>query len=187
MPENEKEKTTITKSNAQLDLERRTADGYVPDSDVSGVVTVNPNPFGNDAYVGTDPIYQNYSTDQNKAFESKEGVEAELLKEYKKEHEVDDSVAVEDFGLGGKAQRAASGTGGATYRTILPGQEGYDLKKAEEQNGPPLRVFNDDEADSSDDEATEVPNPGTNLGGTTEPPAPGAGPTDRSGSRDGSK
>lgn len=184
------EKPYLTKPRAQVDLERRTAEDYKPESEVGSTVTVNPNPFGEDEYVGTDPIYQNYANDQNKPLASEEGAEKEVEEAYKKSHEVDDDVAVEDYGLGGKASRAQVGTGGRTFRTVLPGQEGYDLKKAEEQNGPPLRVYNDEEQKDDEGEVTEVDVPGENRGATTEPPAPPASPgdtTEKAGTKSGEK
>lgn len=184
------DKPYLTKSRAQVDLERRTAEDYKPESEVGSTVTVNPNPFGQDEYVGTDPIYQNHSTDQNKPLKAEKGVEAEQLKAYKEEHEVDEADAVEDFGLGGKARRVPTGAGGRTFRTILPGQEGYDLEKAEEQNGPPLRVYNDEEEGEQEEETTEVPVPGENRGATTEPPTPPSSPgdtSDRAGTKPGNQ
>ena len=170
--------TYLTKSNAQLDLERRLDPDYKPDSQIGGTVTVNPNPFGADAYVGTDPIYQNYSTDQNKPFEAEEGPEGELLKAYKEEHDLDGQKVAEDYGLGGEAPVAETGTTSRLVRTILPGQEGYDLKKAEEQNGPPLRVFGDESNDEGDeDEVVRADNVGTNMGASTQPPEPPENPS----------
>jgi hypothetical protein len=171
----------LTKPNTQVDLERRQKQ-EAPDSAVGNTVVVNPNPFGADEYVGTDPIYQNYANDQNKPLASEDGVEKELEEAYKEEHEVDDEVSVEDHGTGGVAERAQAGTAGSTFRTILPGQEGYDLKKAEEQNGPPLRVYNDEEPGENDedesDEGDEVAIP------DTQPPASPAAPAVPSGGDD---
>lgn len=168
------EKGYLTKSRAQVDLERRTEDGYVPDSNLGSTATVNPNPFGAEEYVGTDPIYQNYANDQNKPLAAEEGVEAEVLEAYKDEHEVDESVEVTDPGLGGTAAKVPAGTGGATFRTILPGQDGYDRQKAEEQNGPPLRVYNDEELDTSSDESGDDET--GEVGPVVQPPATPAAP-----------
>lgn len=166
----------LTKSRHQLDLESRVNSGV--ESRIPA--TVNPNPHGNDDYVGTDLIYQNHSTDQNKPFSSEEGVEKQLESSYREAYESDENV-VGDHSLGGKATKAPSPTAGRTYRTILPGQEGYDLQKAEEQNGPPLRVYhdeeqqtatasNEEESSGEEEESSEPP----------APPAPPASPEDTS-------
>lgn len=176
--ENGEEGNYLTKSRAQLDLEARMEEGYVPDSDVR-VRHLNPNPLGDEEYVGTDPIYQNASTEANKPFAAEEGVEKDMLDAFKEEHKVDDDSAVDDPGLGGKAAAADAGTGARTYRTILPGQEGYDLQKAEEQNGPPLRVYNDESAEDSGDGDGSLDVPGINMGATTE----GSDPADDSRSK----
>lgn len=185
------DKRYLTKSRAELDLERRLDPEYKPDSQVGGTVTVNPNPFGADAYVGTDPIYQNHSTDQNKPFTSEKGVEADALKAYSEEHEaeLEGATVAEDYGFGGKARVAETGGQSRLVKTILPGQEGYDLRKAEEQNGPPLRVFGDEEPSESDEEV-RADNVGTNSGASTQPPEPPENPSqpdDRGGDATGTK
>lgn len=173
-PDEHDEEAYLVKSTAQRDLERRLDEDYKPESDVSGNLIVNPNPFGDEAYAGTDPIYQNYANDQHKPLESEEGGfhdAEEAVKELHDTDEVDDSQLAEDPGLGGVAVKADNTGGAGPTRYLVPGQEGYDRDKAEEQNAPPMRV-DDATADDDDDDSgvTEIPNPGLNMGGSTQPP-----------------
>lgn len=170
----------LTKSNAELDLEARTTDGRPNEAVGSATLTLNPNPLGADEYVGVDPIYQNYANETEKPLASQDGVEKEVEQAHRKAYDlsdVDDSQKVVDPGLGGETTKVGA-PGGQTFRTVLPGQEGYDLKKAEEQNGPPLRVYLDDDSSGGDGEVEQVDQSGTNRGGTTEPPAPPSSPED---------
>lgn len=158
MAENEKqeEEYVTTPFNAQLDLERRQEEGYKPDS-VLGTVTVNPNPFGYEEYAGTDPIYQNHANDTEVPYAAEEGPEKvaeDNVKELYSLDDVDDDEVVEDYGLGGKARRAGN-PNVTPNRYLVPGQEGYDLQKAQEQNGPPMRVEASDSGDK-DDEGPEL-------------------------------
>lgn len=72
------EKTQQTRPNSQLDLERRLkVDNDNPDVKVVG--TTNPDPVGavEEAYIGTDPIYQNHANDTEKPYSAEKGPEKE--------------------------------------------------------------------------------------------------------------
>jgi hypothetical protein len=163
---------------------------------------VNPNPVGSvvkddggepvGVYVGTDPIYQNSSTVANQPFvsddeESADSLGEERLAEMHDLSDVDESELAADYGTGGVALKSTAPVS-ETFRTILPGQEGYDRAKAEEQQGPPLRVFSgdapasaksDDDADKDEDEGIkEASDEGTNFASTVEPPLPPETPSD---------
>ena len=168
----------------QLDLEARLDEGYVSDFAVQ-TYTVNPNPLGSETdegvYVGTDPIYQNDANGDKTPYDAQEGVEKQLEDQLKANNDLSDlsdKEVAEDFGLGGKARLAGSNPGGR-FRTVLPGQEGYDKAKAEEQQCPPLVVFlDDDEDDESEGEVTQANDPGTNLGASMQPPTVPSSPED---------
>jgi hypothetical protein len=158
------EKTTTTQPNSLLDLERRQADDYVPDSDVRASVTVNPNPYGEEDYVGTDAIYQNHANKTEAPGASKKGPEREAEQAHKKSFELDedDDNVVDDPGLGGKALRANT-DGPEPTRYLVPGQEGYDEK---EQNvGGAVRADAPNKSGTSDDD---------NDNSTPPPPPPPA-------------
>lgn len=127
-PEPEGGGAYLTKSTAQRDMEYRMSEGYVSDSVVGNAVVVNPNPFGNEAYAGTDPIYQNYANEQNKPLKAEEGVEKKLEDQVRKLYETDDDnedEVVGDYGMGGEARKAVTG-GPEPSRYLVPGQEGYE-------------------------------------------------------------
>ena len=137
MAQNDKDKPQLNvKSTAQLEMERLTGEGYTDASAINTTATLNPDPFGKGAYVGTDPIYQNSATDNEKPLASKSGAEAELEKFNKGLYDVEDSsLLVDDPGMGGKARLAVSPTVVPT-RVLLPGQEGYE----EPRTGQPVRA-----------------------------------------------
>jgi hypothetical protein len=185
------DKPYLVKPTAQLDLERRLEDGYVPDAVTGNTVTVNPNPFGADDYVGTDPIYQNHANETEKPLASQEGVLKDAEDAHRELHsldDLDDGQKAEDYGLGGLASKA----GGAVdpFETYLvPGQEGYP-ENPDKYVGPPVpRSVVEGEKKSSSKEKGEVAkanNPGTNMGATTEDPEPPKNPSqpsDRSGTK----
>lgn len=167
----------------------------------AGAVQVNPNVVGSEVegedggsgtYVGTDPIYQNSSSVANQPFDAQEGVD-QLAEDRTKEiydlSDEDEENVAPDYGLGGEASVARPG-GPVPTVAILPGQEGYDKEKAEEQQGPALLVdaksgVNSEvvEREKAEDDKDEDPNaadnPGQNLASTVNPPvapeAPGEG------------
>jgi hypothetical protein len=102
-----KEKVTYTKPRTQEDLEARLGDDHVPASAVNeGTVLVNPNPFGSEAYAGTDPIYQNHANDTEKPFRASKGAEKKAEDQVRNAHKLaGDAEVVDDSGLGGKAER----------------------------------------------------------------------------------
>ena len=152
---NEEKKEQVTEpSLAQQDLERRQAEDYVPDAAVK-TVTVNPNPFGYEAYAGTDPIYQNHANETEVPYESEDGPEKvaeEKVKELYSLDDVDEDDVVEDYGLGGKARRAGN-PNVQPDRYLVPGQEGYP-SDAEAKTGPLVRAA--DVKDSGSDEEEPV-------------------------------
>lgn len=99
------DQAVYTKSAAERDLEARLADGYEPDSVInSGVVVVNPNPFGSGDYAGTDPMYQNHANDTEKPYRATEGTEKkseDLVRDLHKFSE--DDTVVDSPATGGKA------------------------------------------------------------------------------------
>lgn len=108
MTQNDDNKPEITKPTDQQDLERRQADDYQPDAELASRRTfVNPNPFGEEGYVGTDPVYQNYASETEKPLASEEGAEKKAEDEVKEAYafpdDVDESRIVSDPGTGGQA------------------------------------------------------------------------------------
>jgi hypothetical protein len=154
------DKPYLTKPTSQVDLETRLEDGYKPDSDVSDRRVVNPNPFGAEDYASTDPIYQNHANDTEKPYRAEEGADKQAEQVVRDLHDLDgldDSEVTEDHGMGGKAQRAdQTGAAGPT-RYLVPGQEGYDQKTAEQQNLPPMRVDSALAEDDEDEDAVPPP------------------------------
>lgn len=177
----EKDKPYLVPPTTQVDLERRQKSD-VPDAALAtSRVMVNPNPFGAEEYVGTDPIYQNHANETEKPYASKKGPERTLEKQHHDLYKMDSKQKkTEDPGLGGEAPVAET-TGVHATRYLVPGQEGYDRKKAEEQQGPPLAVLDEDSSDG-DDEDVELDNPGTNMGASVQPPDPGKKPVPGAGS-----
>jgi hypothetical protein len=166
MAQSQEDKPYTTRSTADLDLERRLSDDYVSDSDIRGnSVQLNPNPFGDEAYAGTDPIYQNYAEEVHKPLESKKGAFKAAEDHVKDLHK--DEKEADDPGLGGKAAVAGS-PDLVPDRYLVPGQKGY---KAPEE-GAPMRVPVNQDNEDDDDSVTETDNPGTNMGASVPPPAP---------------
>jgi hypothetical protein len=158
----------LTRSNHDVALEQQ-----VKAEAPTGDLAVNPNPFGSDEYVGTDPIYQNSSTDANRPFSAEDGAEKEAEEHLRELHSLDDEdedQVAEDYGLGGKARLATQG-GPEVARYLVPGQEGYDKEKAESQLGPPMRVEESEQSKDDKDSPTRVAdNRGMNLGSTVQAP-----------------
>ena len=176
-------KPYLTKSNAELDLAARLeADERAGAPGAGGTLTLNPNPVGEKVegagtYVGTDPIYQNSSTVHGRPYDSKgDAPEAKVEKVTFDDNDLSDvDDTVKDPGFGGETTKVGA-KGGETFRTILPGQEGYDLEKAKEQQGPPLRVYADEspsEGGDNEEEKEEAADPTP----STQPPASPAVPT----------
>lgn len=175
-----------TKPTTQLDAERRLEEGYVADAVTGNTVTVNPNPFGDEDYVGTDPIYQNYAEETHKPGRSEEGVEKELEEAYREQHnldDLDDDQVAEDYGLGGKARVARTNSDAGPTVWKVPGQEGYP-EDDEYDDRPARPVQTEGNTRTGDAQPTKADNPGTNFGATTEPGNP-SDPSDRAGSRKG--
>lgn len=98
-----------TPSVAELDLQARLDPEHTPDANIARTVTVNPNPFGKDDYVGTDPIYQGRANKQDQPKAAGTGVEKqaeELFAEQYSLDDVDEDRLVDDYGFGGKAVKA---------------------------------------------------------------------------------
>lgn len=170
MANEEKEKTTITKPTSQLDLERRQSDDYVADADISSRVAVNPNPFGEEDYVGTDPVYQNYANDTEKPLPADEGPEAEAEKAHREMYDTDEDT-VNDPGLGGEAVRADL-TGPAAERYLVPGQEGYP-DDASKFTGPavPASAVEGNDTQNTSSESTDERQSETQGSSTPVPPS----------------
>jgi len=115
----------LTRPTSLVDLDRRLEEGAVPDSDLSGRYIVNPNPFGEEDYAGTDPIYQNHANDTEAPHAAEEGPEKEAEDAVRDLYEPkDDAVVVDDFGTGGEAVKAGQpNVDREVY--LVPGQEGY--------------------------------------------------------------
>lgn len=95
-------KPEYTQPRTQTDLEARLAD-----EPPAASVVVNPNPFGDEAYAGTDPIYQNHANDTEKPLRAAKGVEKKAEDQIREAHKFADGAdVVDDHGLGGKAARA---------------------------------------------------------------------------------
>jgi hypothetical protein len=71
-----------TKPNSQLDLEAR-LERKNENPDVHVPVAVNPNPVGEEEYIGTDPIYQNYANETEKPLAG-DGAEQQVVEDFKK-------------------------------------------------------------------------------------------------------
>lgn len=94
-------------SAAEVDLEARLADDFKGESDL-GIrsQTVQPNPLGDEDYVGTDAIYQNHANDTEEPLAAKSGVDKKAEAYFNDQFdlsEVDKDLVVDDSGLGGKA------------------------------------------------------------------------------------
>lgn len=104
-------KSTRTPSNAELDLKARQDEDHELDSNVGRTVTLQPNAVGEDAFVGTDPIYQGRANETDQPFESESGPEKVAEDEFKEGFsldDVDEDKVHDDFGMGGEALVAAS-------------------------------------------------------------------------------
>jgi hypothetical protein len=78
MAENNDQETQVTKSTQQLDLEARQAEDYVSPLAVAKTVGPEQSLLGEDGYVGTDPIYQNYANETEAPLAAEEGAEKVL-------------------------------------------------------------------------------------------------------------
>lgn len=131
------EETETVKSGHQLYLEK-VAEGVKPDSDISGRVTVNPDPRGENGFIGVDPIYQNFGNDQMKPYDSEEGAEKELEDAFKASFDSDGEKA-DDPGFGGQAPKADTSSVDAP-KFVVDGQvrsTADDKKKEEVAPEPP--------------------------------------------------
>lgn len=152
----DKNKPYSTKPNTQLDLEARLSDDYTPESNVGNTVTVNPNPYGSEAYVGTDPIYQNHANDTEKPYAAKSGAEKkaeEQVKELYSLDDVDDDQIVDDYGFGGKARVAVQAV--PTASDVLVG--GGDVTHTREEK--PAEEPTNTESDAGDPKPANSPSP----------------------------
>jgi hypothetical protein len=96
-------------SEAERDLAKRLkADDGGESVLASRSTTLNPNPFGEDAFVGTDPIYQKRANETEQPLAAKSGVDKKAEEAFKKvaglADDVDEDSLVDDPGMGGKAQ-----------------------------------------------------------------------------------
>lgn len=154
----EAEKVEFVPPTSQTDLDSRLDEDYVPGTALPNA-HVQPNPFGAEDYAGTDPIYQNYGNDTSKPLRAEEGPDKkaeDVVRELHDLDDVDESELVPDYGQGGKSRMAHPNQNAGATAYLVPGQEGYDKQKAEEQNGPPMRV---DTAGGDDDEEVQAPPP----------------------------
>lgn len=120
------DKPYLTRPNSQIDLESRLEDGAVLGSDISSRVYVNPNPYGDEDYAGTDPIYQNHANDTEAPLAAEGGADEQAETAARESYgEVKDGAeVVTDPGMGGEAVRAADPNVTVPV-TLVPGQEGY--------------------------------------------------------------
>lgn len=92
---------------AEVDLENRLKDDHVGESVLaSRRNTVQPNPLGEEDYVGTDAIYQNHANDTEKPLAAESGVEEKAEAFFNDQFDLsdaDEDLVVDDPGLGGKA------------------------------------------------------------------------------------
>lgn len=172
MAKNDEDKGYYTKSAHEVYLEQVSDKSFESDSRLeANSYTLNPNPFGDEAYAGTDPIYQNYADDTHKPLKASKGAFKAAEDQARALHKGE--ADAEDTGLGGKAAKAGQ-AGVQSDRYLVPGQEGYK----EPQTGLPVRAADvkDDEDDEKDKGVTETNNPGTNMGASVAPPpAPDSG------------
>lgn len=155
----EEPEVEFTAPTSQADLERRLDEDYVSDAALPDNV-INPNPFGAEDYAGTDPIYQNYANEQHKPLRAEEGPDKaaeDIVRELHSTDDIDDVDLVNDYGMGGVAPKAKPNDGAGATAYLVPGQEGYDKAKAEEQAGPPMRV--DTSGGDDEDESVDTPPP----------------------------
>lgn len=172
------EKPYLTKPTSQVDLERRLADDYKADGDLSRRVTVNPDPFGeetdNGQFVGTDPIYQGRANETEQPLQAEEGPDKKAEEAFAELFE-SDGEKVPDYGTGGEAVRAADPTQVPDVeRRLVPGQEGYPDNVA---SGPTVSASSVQPADESetqddDDAADQVEEAQPDSQPQTSPAAP---------------
>lgn len=102
-------------SAAELDLKARLEADDGGESVLSSrAMTVQPDPFGDDKYVGTDPIYQGRANKTEQPNNAKSGTEREAEEAFREVAESpqveDESKVVKDFGMGGTALKAGPTT-----------------------------------------------------------------------------
>lgn len=126
-------KPEYTQPRTQTDLEARLAD-----EPPAASVVVNPNPFGDEAYAGTDPIYQNYANDTEKPLRAAKGVEKKAEDQIREAHKfADDADVVDDHGLGGKAARANVASSATVEPEPEPAPEEPDTSGGGNPSVPP--------------------------------------------------
>lgn len=142
-------KPYITQPRTQTDLEARlAAEAPAP------AAVVNPNPFGDEAYAGTDPIYQNYANDTEKPLKAAKGVEKKAEDQLREAHKFsDDDDLVDDPGLGGKAARA-------NVASSVPADSGEQQGDASGQPAP-----NEPDTSGGGDPAAPPPAPSSTPSG----------------------
>lgn len=112
---------TRTPSQAELDLEARQASGYVGESNLGKrVQTLQPDPRGAGAFVGTDPIYQVRANTTEQPSASGDGAE---------------KIAEDAF----KAPYAAALAAAPSQNQVSnPGMGGQAVKTQSAQTSPPV-------------------------------------------------
>lgn len=164
-------------SNAELDLKARLGDDYKGESDLSTrTTTVQPNALGDEAYVGTDPIYQNHANDTEKPYASRGGperaAERAFADQYPDLDDVDEELVVDDPGLGGKAVKTVSHLAQPDVPDVTVGASA-DVTHAGEDAAKDQRIADLEsrveelESGKSDDEDEDKDD-----GSTPPPPAP---------------
>lgn len=110
-----KEKVEYTKSTAELDLEERLADDYLPPA-ARETLTLNPNQQKNEdedeAFQGVSPDYQNYANESDKPYSADGGVQQKVEELVIPEYvEPDEELSLEER----KARAAANVRAGSQY------------------------------------------------------------------------
>lgn len=103
--------TKRSPSRHELDLEERLKVENESQARVDGTVNLNPNPFGEEAYAGTDPIYQNHANMTEAPIAAEGGAYKAAEEEVKERYDLDgvaEEKLADDYGLGGKASVAGS-------------------------------------------------------------------------------
>ena len=111
-------KPYTTQSTAAQDLERRLDPDYKP---VVGTARLNPNPFGDEEYVGTDPVYQNHANDTEVPYAAEEGPLQKAEEHFADQYDMsdaDDDKVVPDPGMGGVTTVAVDEGPGVSTLTI---------------------------------------------------------------------
>ena len=159
---------------SQQDMERRLTDGFQEDSVLASRRTfVNPDPFGDEAYVGTDPIYQNHANDTEKPYAADGGALQKAEEQVADYYEAPEgATVVADPGMGGKAVLATATTDVADVPTAeVRGAVVHSDDVVEES------VKSDSEDDKGDEEEVSPPP----SGDPSLPPTP-AVPSGQAGS-----